>query len=169
MITVVQRVTRASVTVDEQIVGSIAAGLLLLVGVETGDSETDADATAKKIASLRCFPGRTPMDKTVGEIGGGCLVVSQFTLCAELAQGNRPSFTDAAAPQAADDLYRRVAGRLREHGLPVATGTFGAKMLVDLANDGPVTFVLTVRGGRTCNREATGARPPDHGAEPPQK
>ncbi len=161
MITVVQRVARASVAVDEQIVGSIAAGLLLLVGVEASDTDADADATAKKIASLRCFPGRTPMDKTVGEIGGGCLVVSQFTLCAELAQGNRPSFTDAAAPTAADGLYRRVAEKLREHGLRIATGSFGAKMLVDLCNDGPVTFVLTVRCGRASNRAATGAVRPD--------
>lgn len=137
----------------------MAKGFLLLVGVERGDTDADADATAKKLAKLRCFPGRTPMDATVGEADGGCLVVSQFTLAAELAEGNRPSFTDAEDPARAEALYLRVAEMLRQEGLPVATGSFGKKMLVSLHNDGPCTFILTVRGGKARKRELT-PRPP---------
>jgi D-aminoacyl-tRNA deacylase len=145
--TVVQRVTRAEVRVGGQVVGRIERGLLLLVGVEKGDGEADADATARKIAALRIFPGRTPMDVTVGDVGGGCLVVSQFTLCAALGKGNRPSFEPAADPALAEPLYLRVAGALRAAGLPVETGTFGADMAVELVNDGPVTFWIETRGG----------------------
>jgi D-tyrosyl-tRNA(Tyr) deacylase len=147
MRTVVQRVTRAEVRVDGDVVGRIEAGLLLLVGVEKGDGEADADVTARKIAALRIFPGRTPMDRTVAEAGGGCLVVSQFTLCASLAKGNRPSFEPAAAPARADELYQRVAAGLRATGLPVETGRFGADMAVDLVNDGPVTFLVITQAG----------------------
>ncbi len=160
MITVVQRVRRGAVTVADQAVGAIDQGLLLLVGVERGDAPADADATARKIAGLRCFPGRTPMDCTVAQIGGACLVVSQFTLTAELADGNRPSFSDAASPDLAEALYLRVVEQLRATGLRVATGTFGAAMLVDLSNDGPATFVLTVRGGRICRRRSDGGSAP---------
>jgi D-tyrosyl-tRNA(Tyr) deacylase len=148
--TVVQRVTRAEVRVGGEIVGRIERGLLLLVGVEKGDGEADADATARKIAALRVFPrlpGRTPMDVTVGDIGGACLVVSQFTLCAALGKGNRPSFEPAADPTLAEPLYLRVAAALRAAGLPVETGKFGADMAVDLVNDGPVTFWIETRGG----------------------
>lgn len=155
MITVVQRVLEASVLVETEVVGAVGKGLLLLVGVERGDTEADADATARKLGKLRCFPGRTPMDATVGDAGGSCLVVSQFTLAAELAEGNRPSFTDAEDPARAEALYLRVAESLRQDGLTVATGRFGAKMLVQLRNDGPVTFVLTVRGGRARRRDLT--------------
>jgi D-tyrosyl-tRNA(Tyr) deacylase len=147
MRTVVQRVSRADVRVDGASVGKIDRGLLLLVGVERGDTEADADATAKKIAGLRCFPGRTPMDETLAQAGGACLVVSQFTLLADLSRGNRPGFDKAEAPARAEALYLRVADALRAAGLPVATGRFGATMDVDLVNDGPVTFVLDVRGG----------------------
>ena len=125
---------------------------MLLVGVEKGDGEADADATARKIAALRMFPGRTPMDVTVAEVGGGCLVVSQFTLCATLAKGNRPSFEPAEAPARAEALYLRVAEGLRAAGLPVETGRFAADMAVELINDGPVTFVVEVRGGRLFER-----------------
>ena len=152
MRTVVQRVTRAAVRVGDEVVGAIERGLVLLVGVEKGDGEADADATARKIAALRMFPGRTPMDVTVGEAGGGCLVVSQFTLCATLAKGNRPSFEPAEAPARAEALYLRVAEALRAAGLPVATGRFAADMAVELVNDGPVTFVVEVRGGRLVER-----------------
>ncbi len=148
MITVVQRVLRAEVRVDGACVGRIERGLLLLVGVEQDDTEVDADATARKVAALRCFPGATPMDQTVAEAGGGCLVVSQFTLAADLQKGNRPSFTRAAPPELAEALYGRVAGQLAAQGLPVATGRFRAEMAVELVNDGPVTFPLVVRGGR---------------------
>jgi D-tyrosyl-tRNA(Tyr) deacylase len=145
--TVVQRVTRAEVRVGGDVVGRIARGLLLFVGVEKGDADADADATARKVAALRIFPGRTPMDLTVGDVSGGCLVVSQFTLCAALGKGNRPSFEPAADPTVAEPLYLRVAGALRDAGLPVETGTFGADMAVDLVNDGPVTFWIETRSG----------------------
>jgi len=147
MKTVVQRVTRAEVRVDGEIVGRIERGLLLFVGVEKGDAEADADATARKVAALRIFPGRTPMDLTVADVGGGCLVVSQFTLCAALGKGNRPSFEPAAEPARAEPLYLRVADALRATGLTVATGRFGADMAVDLVNDGPVTFWVETKGG----------------------
>jgi D-tyrosyl-tRNA(Tyr) deacylase len=153
--TVLQRVTRASVAVDGQVVGEIGRGVMLLVGVEKGDGEADADVTARKIAALRIFPrpspsaspGATPMDQTLAQVGGGCLVVSQFTLCATLAKGNRPSFEPAEAPARAEALYLRVADQLRAAGLPVATGRFGADMAVELVNDGPVTFLVEARGG----------------------
>ena len=147
MKTVVQRVTRARVTVDGEVVGEIARGVMLLVGVEKGDAEADADATARKIAALRIFEGRTPMDQTAAEVGGACLVVSQFTLCATLSKGNRPSFEPAEAPARAEVLYLRVADALRAAGPPVATGRFGADMAVELVNDGPVTFLVFTKDG----------------------
>jgi D-tyrosyl-tRNA(Tyr) deacylase len=145
--TVVQRVTRASVRVGGEVIGEIGAGVMLLVGVEKGDVEADADVTARKIAALRIFEGKTPMDRTLADVGGGCLVVSQFTLCASLAKGNRPSFEPAEAPARAEALYLRVADQLRAAGLPVATGRFGADMAVALVNDGPVTFIVQAKGG----------------------
>jgi D-aminoacyl-tRNA deacylase len=145
--TVVQRVTRASVRVGGAVVGEIARGAVLLVGVEKGDLEADADTTARKLAALRLFPGKTPMDLTLAEVGGACLVISQFTLCASLAKGNRPSFEPAEAPARAEVLYLRVAEGLRAAGLPVATGRFGADMAVELVNDGPVTFLVATSGG----------------------
>ena len=147
MKTVVQRVTRASVRVEGAVVGEIARGVMLLVGVEKGDLEADADATARKVAALRLFPGKTPMDLTLAEVGGACLVISQFTLCASLTKGNRPSFEPAEAPARAEVLYLRVAEGLRAAGLPVATGRFGADMAVELVNDGPVTFLVATSGG----------------------
>ncbi|MFL5308064.1 MAG: D-aminoacyl-tRNA deacylase [Polyangia bacterium] len=148
MKTVVQRVTRAEVRVGGEVVGTIDRGLVLLVGVEKGDGEADADATARKVAALRIFPNRTPMDVTAADLGGGCLVISQFTLCATLSKGNRPSFEPAEAPARAEALYLRVADGLRAAGLTVETGRFGADMQVELVNDGPVTFIVAVRGGR---------------------
>jgi D-tyrosyl-tRNA(Tyr) deacylase len=120
---------------------------VLLVGVEKGDAEGDGDATARKVAALRIFPGRMPMDLTLAEVGGAVLVVSQFTLLATLAKGNRPGFDRAEEPQRAEALYLRVASALAATGLPVRTGRFGATMAVDLVNDGPVTFVLEAQGG----------------------
>jgi len=145
--TVVQRVAHAEVRVAGERVARIERGLLLLVGVEKGDAELDADVTVRKIAALRLFPGRTPMDLTTAEVGGACLVVSQFTLCASLAKGNRPSFEPAEAPARAELLYRRVADGLRAAGLPVETGRFGADMAVELLNDGPVTFLVATQAG----------------------
>jgi D-tyrosyl-tRNA(Tyr) deacylase len=150
MKTVVQRVTRAEVRVGGDLVGRIERGLLLFVGVEKGDGEADADATARKVAALRIFagpPGRPPMDVTVADVGGACLVVSQFTLCAALGKGNRPSFEPAAEPAVAEPLYLRVAAALRATGLTVETGRFGADMAVDLVNDGPVTFWIETKAG----------------------
>ena len=153
MKTVVQRVTRAQASVDGACVGAVGRGVMLLVGVEKGDTDADADATARKIAALRIFPspsalpGKAPMDLTLAEIGGGCLVVSQFTLCASLAKGNRPSFEPAEAPARAEALYLRVAEGLRAAGLPVALGRFGADMAVELVNDGPVTFLVVAKDG----------------------
>jgi len=145
--TVLQRVRRAEVRVDGAPIGRIERGVVLLVGVERGDGEADADTTARKIAAMRIFPGRTPMDLTLREVGGACLVVSQFTLAASLAKGNRPSFEPAEEPARAEALYLRVAAQLREAGLPVETGRFGADMEVDLVNDGPVTFLVFTAGG----------------------
>jgi D-aminoacyl-tRNA deacylase len=145
--TVVQRVTSASVRVDDALLGEIGRGVMLLVGIEKGDGEADADVTARKIAAMRLFPAKSPMDLTLAEVGGACLVVSQFTLCASLAKGNRPSFEPAEAPARAEALYLRVVDRLRAAGLPVATGRFGADMAVALVNDGPVTFIVEVRAG----------------------
>ncbi|MEM7202702.1 MAG: D-aminoacyl-tRNA deacylase [Planctomycetota bacterium] len=148
MITVLQRVTEAAVTVDGRCVGQIGKGALLLIGVEKGDDAVDAAATAKKIAALRFFPGRTPMDLTLAEAGGACLAVSQFTLAAAVRKGNRPGFSHAEDPTRADVLYRRVCTELTTLGLPVETGEFGASMQVSLINDGPITFLLSVRDGK---------------------
>lgn len=148
MKTLLQRVSRAEVRVDGDVVGRIGNGVVLLVGVEKGDGELEAEATARKVAALRIFPGRTPMDRTLAEVGGACLVVSQFTLVGSLKKGNRPGFDRAEDPQRAEALYLEVAERLRTCGLEVATGRFGALMEVELVNDGPVTFLLQVEGGR---------------------
>ncbi len=147
MITVLQRVSRAEVRVDGAVVGRIARGLMLLVGVERDDSEADAQATAAKIAALRIFPGKSPMDVTVKEVGGACLVISQFTLAGTIHKGNRPSFDGAEDPSRARTLYELVAEGLRGEGLAVETGQFAADMDVELVNDGPATFIVEVRGG----------------------
>ena len=144
---VVQRVKRAHVSVDGKIVGEIQQGALLLVGVEQGDTEADARTTARKIAALRFFPGATPMDKTLLDVDGGCLVVSQFTLAGNLRKGNRPSFTAAEDPGPAEQLYTLVVEFLEDRGIAVATGTFGAMMEIELVNDGPVTFLLCTKDG----------------------
>ena len=148
MKTLLQRVARAEVRVEGEVVGRIEKGVVLLVGVEKGDGEDDATATARKVAALRIFPGRTPMDLTLHDVGGACLVVSQFTLAGSLKKGNRPGFDKAEDPQRAEALYLAVARGLAEYDLEVATGRFAALMEVDLVNDGPVTFLLEVRDGR---------------------
>jgi D-tyrosyl-tRNA(Tyr) deacylase len=147
MIVVVQRVSRAEVRVDAESVGKIGVGLMLLAGVERGDSDADADVLARKIVALRIFPGRTPMDLTVKDVSGGCLVVSQFTLAGTTRKGNRPSFDRAEDPKLANALYLRLAERIGAEGVEVATGRFAADMKVELVNDGPVTFILQARGG----------------------
>jgi D-tyrosyl-tRNA(Tyr) deacylase len=153
MISVVQRVSRAQVTVAGELVGRIDTGLMILVGVERGDTDADADATARKLAALRIFPGAHPMDRSVKDIGGGCLVVRQFTLAGSIRKGNRPGFEGAEAPARAEALYERVATQLRAEGLTVATGRFAAMMDVSLVNDGPVTFLVVVRDGAVQKTE----------------
>lgn len=148
MKTVLQRVSHARVVVDGEEVAAIAHGLVLLVGVEQGDSESEAIATARKIASLRVFPGRTPMDLDVREADGACLVVSQFTLAGSVRKGRRPSFDTAMDPEPAEALYLRVAAELSAEGISTKTGRFGAHMQLQLCNDGPVTFVLEARGSQ---------------------
>ena len=134
-----QRVSRARVTPG----GEIGAGLCVLLGVARADGEEEVGRLAGKVARLRVFPdedGR--FDRSVLDIGGAALVVSQFTLIADTAKGNRPSFTDAAPPEQAELLYERFCMSLRELGVEVATGVFGARMEVELVNDGPVTIIL---------------------------
>jgi D-tyrosyl-tRNA(Tyr) deacylase len=151
MLTAVQRVSRAHVAVDGEIVGRIGRGLLLLVGVERGDTRADAEALARKLCALRIFPGRTPMDLSVKDVRGGCLVVSQFTLAGSTRKGNRPSFDRAEDPALAEPLYEHLAEQIRKEGIEVATGRFAADMAVDLVNDGPVTFILRARDGGLVN------------------
>ena len=143
---VVQRVSRAEVRVGGEVAGAIGRGLLVLLGVARDDRDDDARAMADKLAALRIFEDAAgKMNLAVAEVAGGLLVVSQFTLLGDGRKGNRPSFVEAAPPEAAEALYRRVCGLLREKGLPVATGVFRAQMAVELVNDGPVTILLDSR------------------------
>lgn len=148
MISVVQRVLEASVTVDAQHYhAAIGPGLCILLGVERGDTEADAAWMAGKLARLRIFRDeQDKMNRSVQDIAGEALVISQFTLAGDCAKGNRPSFVNAAEPELGERLYEDVCRRLRdEHGLPVKTGIFGAAMRVQLVNDGPVTMILRSR------------------------
>jgi len=141
---VVQRVSRAEVRVGGEVVGSVGAGLCVLLSVGPGDVEATAQRMAARIAGLRVFPdanGRMNLD--LAAAAGGILLVSQFTLHADTSRGHRPSFIGAASPELAERLYGVVADALRGLGHPVATGRFGASMEVDLVNDGPVTLVLS--------------------------
>jgi D-tyrosyl-tRNA(Tyr) deacylase len=141
---VVQRVQRASVSIDGECVGSIGAGVLVLLGVGPADGHAEVEWMAQKIAELRIFPDdQGKMNRSLLEIGGGALVVSQFTLFGDVRKGRRPSFVGAAPPDIAAPLYERVVGALRSRGVaPVATGRFAADMAVELVNDGPVTLIL---------------------------
>ena len=138
-----QRVTRASVAVDGVVRGEIEAGLVVLLGVGEDDTGAEADRLAGKVARMRVFDdaaGR--FDRSLLDVGGAALVVSQFTLLADMAKGNRPGFSAAARPELAEPLYERFCKALRGAGVPVETGVFGARMQVELVNDGPVTIVL---------------------------
>jgi D-tyrosyl-tRNA(Tyr) deacylase len=140
---VVQRVTNASVTVDQQIVGAIGRGLLVLLGISKNDSEQAAEYMVEKLLGLRIFEDQhEKMNLSVREIGGAILIVSQFTLLGDVRRGKRPSFDDAARPEQARVLYEYVVARVREQGILCATGEFQAMMRVSLTNDGPVTILL---------------------------
>jgi D-tyrosyl-tRNA(Tyr) deacylase len=140
---VVQRVTRASVTIRGQVVGKIGAGLLILAAFTEGDGDAAIEWMADKLANLRIFADADgKMNRSLLEAGGAALVVSQFTLYGDARKGRRPSFVDAAPPEIAEPLYQRLAAALRERGVPVETGVFGAMMAVELVNDGPVTLVI---------------------------
>jgi D-aminoacyl-tRNA deacylase len=139
----VQRVSSARVVVDNAVVGEIAVGLCVLLGIAKADTEAEAAALAGKVARLRIFQNdQGKFDLSLLDAGGAALVVSQFTLIADTRKGNRPSFTDAARPERAEPLYRRFCDELRALGVEVSTGAFGERMTVELANDGPVTIVL---------------------------
>ena len=138
-----QRVSEASVTVDGEVVGSIGRGFAVLVGVTHGDGEVEAEWLARKVAGLRLFEdAEGKMNLALGDVGGAILVVSQFTLYGDARKGRRPSFTDAAPPAQAEPLVHHFVRSLREAGLPVETGVFGAPMEVEIHNEGPVTLML---------------------------
>jgi D-aminoacyl-tRNA deacylase len=140
---VLQRVLRAAVRANGRVEGEIGSGLLILLGIAECDGEEDAARLAGKVARLRVFEndeGR--LDRSLLDTGGAALVVSQFTLLADTHKGNRPSFADAAAPDEAEPLVESFCATLRELGVPVETGVFGARMEVELVNDGPVTITL---------------------------
>lgn len=145
---VIQRVTHASVEVDGKIVGQIRTGLLVLLGVAKGDTETDVTYLCEKLPALRIFNDETgKMNRSLAEIGGGLLAISQFTLLADTRKGRRPGFDQAAEPTTARRLFEQFVAELRAGtDLTIATGIFGAHMRVELLNDGPVTFVLDSRG-----------------------
>lgn len=140
---VLQRAARARVTVDGRVTGEIGRGIVLLVGFREGDDEEALRWIVEKVVGLRIFPDDDgKMNRSVEEVDGGLLVVSQFTLYGDARKGRRPSFVDAAPPEVAIPLYERFVALARETGRPVGTGEFGAMMQVELVNDGPVTLVL---------------------------
>lgn len=141
MRTLIQRVRHASVEVDGRTTGAIGPGLLILVCAMQGDTEAQAEKLAARVAKCRIFRDEAgKMNRSVLDIGGACLVVSQFTLAADTSTGNRPGFSSAAAPDLGDKLYQHFSAALRGLGLPVENGEFGADMAVSLLNDGPVTI-----------------------------
>lgn len=140
---VVQKVNQSSVTVDGEVKGSIGAGFMVLIGVETGDTEQDAIYIADKITGLRIFEDdEDKLNLSIEDIGGEILAVSQFTLLADARKGRRPGFTKAARPEEANKLYRKVITRIREKGIHVEEGVFQTHMVVNIENDGPVTILL---------------------------
>ncbi|MGH8912214.1 MAG: D-aminoacyl-tRNA deacylase [Acidimicrobiia bacterium] len=146
---VVQRVTRATVSVDEAVFSSIGPGLLVLVGVALDDTDVDAKAIAAKLVGLRIFPDDDKaMNLSVAEIGGSILVVSQFTLYADARRGRRPSFASAAPAALAEPLVEQMIEEIAQLGIGVQGGRFGARMAVEMVNDGPVTIILETRDGR---------------------
>lgn len=147
MKSIVQRVERAAVHVEGRCVGQIGAGVVVFVGVEVGDSAADAHITARKLAGMRIFPGETPMDRCLLDVGGAALIISQFTLAGRVSKGRRPSFNRAERPERAEPLYMEVVGELRARGIEVATGTFGAHMRIEMMHDGPVSLRIETDAG----------------------
>ncbi|UTW44269.1 D-tyrosyl-tRNA(Tyr) deacylase [bacterium SCSIO 12696] len=145
MLGLIQRVTRADVVVAGQTVGEIGCGILLLLGIQKGDNQANADKLIHKVLNYRIFSDdEGKMNRSVVDIGGGVLVISQFTLAADTQKGLRPSFSSAAPPAEAEQLYDYFVQQISGQHNPVATGEFGGDMQVSLCNDGPVTFVLSV-------------------------
>jgi D-aminoacyl-tRNA deacylase len=146
MIGLIQRVSEASVEVDSEVIGTIGHGLVVLVGVEQGDTSAQADRLAQRVLGYRVFAdAQGRMNLNVQDAGGSVLAVPQFTLAADTSQGNRPGFSRAADPETAKQLFERLVAAMRQAGQIVATGRFGADMQLRLCNDGPVTFSLQVR------------------------
>lgn len=140
---VIQRVSNASVTVENNVIGKIDKGFLVLIGITTSDTKEIADIMIKKLINLRIF--RDTLDKmnlSIKDVGGSLLLVSQFTLYADCSHGNRPGFTSAAKPDFANELYEYIISECKKYNVPVETGSFGADMKVNLLNDGPVTIIL---------------------------
>ncbi len=143
MIAVIQRCSRGKVTVSEKVVGEIDNGLVILLGVQKGDTEKDVDFLVNKISGLRIFSDENDkMNLSIKDVDGSALVISQFTLCGDLKKGRRPSFVNAAPPEDGNRLYEYFMAELNQSGVQVQSGEFGARMNVELVNDGPVTFVL---------------------------
>lgn len=148
----IQRVRRAAVTVEGVIIGEIGHGLAILLGVRAGDSDENAAWLADKIVHLRIFDDEAGrFDRSLRDVQGAALVVPQFTLYGDARRGRRPSFSDAAPPEQAEPLYERFCQHLRQQGVPVETGRFGAHMLVEIHNDGPVTLWLDTDVSRRGN------------------
>ena len=140
---VIQRVKKAKVTVEDNIIGELDEGFLVLLGVKPTDTEKTADYLVKKLCNLRVFKDENDkMNLNIKQVQGSLLIVSQFTLYANCKEGNRPSFTDAAKPDKANELYEYFCNKCRENEIEVQTGEFGAHMQVELLNDGPVTIIL---------------------------
>ncbi|MCI9407372.1 MAG: D-tyrosyl-tRNA(Tyr) deacylase [Clostridia bacterium] len=142
---VIQRVKHTSLKVDGELISEIPCGLAVYLGVKAGDVPAKAEAMAKKIAALRIFEdGNGKMNLSVADAGGEILLISQFTLYGDCSHGNRPSFTEAERPEAANALYELTARKLRENGMTVKTGVFGADMKIEQFNDGPVTIIYEI-------------------------
>ena len=143
MIAVIQRCSRGKVTVSEKVVGEIDNGLVILLGVQKGDTEKDADFLVNKIFGLRIFSDENDkMNLSIKDVNGSALVISQFTLCGDTKKGRRPSFIKAATPDDGNRLYEYFMSEMKKGGVPIESGEFGAMMDVELVNNGPVTFVL---------------------------
>lgn len=139
----IQRVDRASVTIDGKLFSQIGQGLLVLLGVEKGDEKLNADKLAEKLVKLRIFEDENEkMNRSLLDVSGEMLIVSQFTLCGDCKKGTRPSFDKSAPPEIANELYEYFISKIKEYEVPVQTGKFGAMMKVELVNDGPVTFMV---------------------------